>query len=159
MTLRRFEMACWVTPNDSANSSCVLHKSSASKIRNLGKFSLSYQNASPRHQNHRSWSVETTHDTYVDEETMDVRTEPSRLILLPATDTTGEGFLKVMQQYLTKFRIPFGNILAWSTDNAAVMLRNSKIVLWIFYVAHQLWPQQFKARGLIQFGFGIFAGS
>ena len=26
MSLRRFEIACWVTPNDSANSSCVWHE-------------------------------------------------------------------------------------------------------------------------------------
>ena len=35
MALRRFEMACWVTPNDSTNSSCVLHESSASNASNL----------------------------------------------------------------------------------------------------------------------------
>ena len=34
MALRRFEMACWVTPNDSTNSSCVLHGSSASNASN-----------------------------------------------------------------------------------------------------------------------------
>ena len=30
MALRRFEMACWVTLNNSANSSCVWHESSES---------------------------------------------------------------------------------------------------------------------------------
>ena len=34
MALRRFEMTCWVTPNDSANSSCVCQESSASNASN-----------------------------------------------------------------------------------------------------------------------------
>ena len=34
MTLRRFEIACWVIPNDSANSSSVSHESSASNTSN-----------------------------------------------------------------------------------------------------------------------------
>ena len=34
MALRRFEMAYWVTPNDSANSSYVWHKSSTSNASN-----------------------------------------------------------------------------------------------------------------------------
>ena len=33
-------------------------------IPNLRKFSLFHRNAKPRHQNHRYWSVETTHDTF-----------------------------------------------------------------------------------------------
>ena len=34
MALRRFEMACWVTPNDSDNYSCVWNKSAASNASN-----------------------------------------------------------------------------------------------------------------------------
>ena len=34
ITLRRLEIACWVSPNDSANSSCVWHESSASNASN-----------------------------------------------------------------------------------------------------------------------------
>ena len=59
---------------------------------------------------------------YVGEETMDVRAEPLCLLLLDAIDTSGEGLFKEMQQYLTKFWIPFGNILALLADNAAVMV-------------------------------------
>ena len=33
-------------------------------IRNLRKFSLFHRQAGLRHQNYRSWSVETTHDTF-----------------------------------------------------------------------------------------------
>ena len=58
---------------------------------------------------------------YVDEESMDLRTEPLSLLLL---DTTGEGLFKEIQQFFTKFQIAFGNILASSTDNAAVMVVN-----------------------------------
>ena len=34
MALMRFEMTCWVTPNDSANYSCIWHESSASNASN-----------------------------------------------------------------------------------------------------------------------------
>ena len=71
----------------------------------------------------------TLQTRYVDGETMDVWTEPLSLLLLQATESTGEGLWKEIQQYLTKFQIPFGNNLALSTDNAAVMAGNKN---WFF---------------------------
>ena len=44
---------------------------------------------------------------------MDVRTEPLSLLLLDATDTTGEGIFEEMQQYMAKFQLPFGNIFVY----------------------------------------------
>ena len=49
MALRRFEMACLVTPNESANSSCVWLslQQVMPPIRNLWKFSLFHRHAGP----------------------------------------------------------------------------------------------------------------
>ena len=44
--LRRFEMACWVTHNDSTNSSCVWHESSTNNASNA-KYSKIFSFPSP----------------------------------------------------------------------------------------------------------------
>ena len=44
------------------------HQQVVPPIRNLRKFSLLHRHAGHRHQNHHSWSVETTHDTLFFEE-------------------------------------------------------------------------------------------
>ena len=66
----------------------------------------------------------TLQTRYVDEETTDVRGEPLSLLLLDTTNTTVGELFKEIQQYLTKFQIILGNILALSTNNAAVMIDN-----------------------------------
>ena len=66
----------------------------------------------------------TLQTRYVDGEPMDFWSEPLSLLSLNVTDTTGERLFKEMQQYLTKFQIPFGNILSLSIDNAATMVMN-----------------------------------
>ena len=45
MALRRFEMSCWVTLNDSANSYCVWHKSPASNASNLESSKIFFSTA------------------------------------------------------------------------------------------------------------------
>ena len=66
MALRPFELICWVTLNASANSSCVWHESSTSNASNSksSNFFFYLCHAGPRHQNHPSWSIKTTHDTF-----------------------------------------------------------------------------------------------
>ena len=91
------------------------------------------------------------HTQYIEKATMDGRTQPLSLLLLDATDTIGERLFIEMQQYLTKFRIPFGNILALSTDNADVMVSNKNSFftrLEGFYLGFMRDLKWFRAYGL-----------
>ena len=66
IALRHFEMACWVTPNDFANSSCVWHESLASIASNSESSKIFYFPPPCRSSESKSpsWSVKTTHATF-----------------------------------------------------------------------------------------------
>jgi len=63
--LSRFVLIVVAIVRHTANSSCVWHKSSWSNTSNSASLkTFSLRHAGLRCQNHRSWSVETIHDTF-----------------------------------------------------------------------------------------------
>ncbi|EFN72092.1 Zinc finger protein KIAA0543, partial [Camponotus floridanus] len=58
---------------------------------------------------------------YVDSDTLDIRTQLVKLIDIDAKDCSAEKLFKAFELEMTKFQIPFLNIIALSCDNASVI--------------------------------------